>query len=135
MWPPAPGFLLGESHAQRSLAGYCPQGGKQLNTTEAHKHARERRGHRRRYAVTQWCPALYNSRDCSAPGFSALQYPQSLFKVMSAESVMPCSHLILCCPLLLSLSTFCSIRVFSNELTPHQVVNGLEFQLVHQFFQ
>ena len=31
-------------------------------------------------------------------------------------SVMPASHLILCCPLLLLLSIFTSIRVFSNAL-------------------
>ena len=38
---------------------------------------------------------------------------QSLFKLMSIESVMPPNHLILCCPLLLLF--FPSIRVFSNE--------------------
>ena len=36
-------------------------------------------------------------------------------KPMSIESVMPSSHLILCCPLLLLPSIFPSIRVFSNE--------------------
>ena len=35
---------------------------------------------------------------------------------MSIESVMPPNHLILCCPLLLLLSIFPSISVFSNEL-------------------
>ena len=39
----------------------------------------------------------------------------SLLKVMSIESVMPSNHLILCDPLLVPLSTFPSIRVFSNE--------------------
>ena len=34
---------------------------------------------------------------------------------MSIESAMPSSHLILCCPLLLLLSIFLSIRVFSSE--------------------
>ena len=40
---------------------------------------------------------------------------QSLPKLMSIESVMPPSHLILCHPLLLLPSIFPSIRVFSNE--------------------
>ena len=38
---------------------------------------------------------------------------------MSIESVMPSSHLILFCPLLLLPSIFPSIRVFSNELVLH----------------
>ena len=41
---------------------------------------------------------------------------QSLLKLISIESVMPSSHLILCRPLLLLPSVFPSIRVFSNEL-------------------
>ena len=40
----------------------------------------------------------------------------SLLKFMFIESVMPSNHLILCCPLLLLLSIFPNIRVFSNEL-------------------
>ena len=40
---------------------------------------------------------------------------QSLLKLMSIESVMPSSHLILCCPLLLLPPIPPSIRVFSNE--------------------
>ena len=43
----------------------------------------------------------------------------SLLKLMSIESVMPSSHLILCCPLLLPPSIFPSIRVFSNESILH----------------
>ena len=43
----------------------------------------------------------------------------SLSKLMSTESVMPSNHLILCHPLLLLPSIFPSIRVFSNESTPH----------------
>ena len=38
-----------------------------------------------------------------------------LLKLMSIESVMPSTHLILCHPLLLLPSIFPSIRVFSNE--------------------
>ena len=40
---------------------------------------------------------------------------QSLLKLMPAESVMSSHHLILCHPLLLLLSIFPSIRVFSSE--------------------
>ena len=42
---------------------------------------------------------------------------QSLFKFMSIELVMLSNCLILCHPLLLLLSIFPSIRVFSNEFT------------------
>ena len=44
---------------------------------------------------------------------------QSLFRVMSIESVMPSSHLILSRPLLLLPSMPPSIRVFSSESTLH----------------
>ena len=40
---------------------------------------------------------------------------QSLLKLMSTESVMPSNHLILCCPLLLLLSIFPSIRICSKK--------------------
>ena len=43
----------------------------------------------------------------------------SLHKLMSIELVMPCNHLILCCPLLLLPSIFPSTRVFSNEPVLH----------------
>ena len=33
-WQPTPGFLPGESHGQRSLAGYSPWGRTELDTTE-----------------------------------------------------------------------------------------------------
>ena len=44
---------------------------------------------------------------------------RSLPKLMSIESVMPSSHLILCRPLLLLPAIPPSIRVFSNESTLH----------------
>ena len=34
-WQPTPVFLPGESHGQRSLAGYNPQNHKDLDVTEA----------------------------------------------------------------------------------------------------
>ena len=40
----------------------------------------------------------------------------SLLKLMFIESLMPSSHLIFCCPLLLLSSIFSSIRVFFNKL-------------------
>ena len=43
----------------------------------------------------------------------------NLPKLISIELVMPSSHLILCCPLLLLPSIFPSIRVFSNESILH----------------
>ena len=44
---------------------------------------------------------------------------RSLLKLMSIESVMPSSHPILCCPLLLLPPIPPSIRIFSNESTLH----------------
>ena len=44
---------------------------------------------------------------------------RSLLKLMSIKSVMPSSHLILCCPLLLLPPIPPSIRVFPNESTLH----------------
>ena len=52
------------------------------------------------------CPSPTNSR--SSP------------KLMCIKSVMPSSHLILCCPLFLLTPIPPSIRVFSNESTLHK---------------
>ena len=57
--------------------------------------------------VTPWTTA------CQA--FLSFTTSWNLFKLMSIELVMPSSHLILCCPLLLLPSVFPSVRVFSNE--------------------
>ena len=56
--------------------------------------------------------------DCNTPGFS-ITNSRSLLKLMPIKSVMPSSHLILCCPLLLLPSIFHSIRVFSSESVLH----------------
>ena len=53
--------------------------------------------------------------DCSTPSSPVLHYLLVFVKVTAIESVMPFSHLILCCPLLLLPSIFPSIRAFSNE--------------------
>ena len=58
-----------------------------------------------------------------------------LLKLVCIELVMPSSHLIFCCPLLLTPSIFPSIRVFSNESALHiRVTKVLEFQFQHQSF-
>ena len=53
--------------------------------------------------------------DCSTPGLLSITSSHSLLKLMPVELVMPSSHLILCCPLLLLPSILPSIRVFPNE--------------------
>ena len=54
--------------------------------------------------------------DRSTPGLPVpITNSLNLPILMSIESVMPSSHLILCCPLLLLPLIFPSIKVFSNE--------------------
>ena len=60
-----------------------------------------------RLFATPWTAALQASL--------SITNSQSLLKLMSIESVMPCNHLILCCPLLLPPSIFPSIWIFSSE--------------------
>ena len=60
-------------------------------------------------SVTPWITALQASL--------SITNSWSLLKLMSIESVMPSSHLILCRPLLLLPPIPPSIRVFSNEST------------------
>ena len=57
--------------------------------------------------VTQWTAARQASL--------SITYSQSLLKLTNIQSVMPSNHLILCRSLLLLLSIFPSIRVFSNQ--------------------
>ena len=66
-------------------------------------------------SVAQSCPILCDPMNRSTPGLPVKS--RSPLKLMSIESVIPCSHLILCCPLLLLPSVPPSIRDFSNEST------------------
>ena len=66
-------------------------------------------------SVAQSCPTLCDPMDCSTPGLPVHHQLPEFTQTQSIESVMPSNHLILCCPLLLLLSMFPSIRVFSNE--------------------
>ena len=64
----------------------------------------------------QSCPTPWTAaRQASLPITNSWSLP----KLISIESVMPSSHLILCHPLLLLPSLFPSIRVFSNESALH----------------
>ena len=55
-------------------------------------------------------------------------------KLMSIESVMPSSHLILCCPLFLLPSIPPSMSLFQWVNSSHEVAKVLEFQLqIHSF--
>ena len=72
--------------------------------------------HRLSSVRTQLCPTLWPHGPHGACQASlSITNSQSLLKLMSIKSVMPSNHLILCRPLLLLLSIFPSIRLFSNE--------------------
>ena len=60
-------------------------------------------------------PTLCNPRTAACQASLSITNSQSLFRLMSIESMMPTNHLILCIPLLLLPSIFPIIRVFSNE--------------------
>ena len=68
-------------------------------------------------SVAQSCPTLCDPMNLSTPGLPVHHNSWSLLKLMSIESVMPSSHLILCHPLLLLPPIPPSIRVFSNKST------------------
>ena len=67
--------------------------------------------------------------------FLSITNSRSLLKLMSIESVMPSSHLILCHPLLLLPQSFPASGLFKWVSSSHQVAKVLEFQLQHQSFQ
>ena len=68
-------------------------------------------------SVAQSCPILCDPMNRSTPGLPVHHLLLEFTQTPSIESVMPSSHLILCCPLLLLLPIPLSIRVFSNEST------------------
>ena len=62
------------------------------------------------WSVAQLCQTLWPPWTAECQASLACTISRSLFKLMSTESVMPSSHLIICCPLLLLPSIFPSIR-------------------------
>ena len=70
-------------------------------------------------SVAQSCLTLRDPMNCGTPHLPVHHQLSEPAKLMSIESVMLSSHLILCHPLLLLPSIFPSIRVFSNESALH----------------
>ena len=68
-------------------------------------------------SVARSCPTHCNLMNTGYQASLSITNSRSPSKPMSIESVMPSNHLILCHPLLLLLSIFPGIRVFSNEST------------------
>ena len=68
-------------------------------------------------SVAQSCPTLATPWVAACQASLSITNCRSLLKLMSIESVMPSSHLILCHPLLLLPPIPPSIRVFSSEST------------------
>ena len=65
------------------------------------------------------CPTICDSWTAVCQASQSFVISWSLLKLMSIESVMPSSYLILCHSLLLLPSNVLSIRVFSSELALH----------------
>ena len=59
---------------------------------------------------------------------------RSSLKLMSIESVMPSSHLILCRPLLLLPPIPPSIRVFSNESTLSRIISISPLNIIYKYY-
>ena len=70
-------------------------------------------------SVARLCPTLCHPMNCSMPGLPVHHQLPEFTQTLSIESVMPSSHLILCCPLLLLPSIPPSIKVFSNQSALH----------------
>ena len=77
-------------------------------------------------SVIQSCPTLCDPMNHSTPGRLSITNSRILLKPTSIESVMPSSHLILCCTLLFMPPIPPSIRVFSNESTLHKPIAKLQ---------
>ena len=119
-WQPTPVFLPGESQGRGSLVGCHLWGRTESDTTEA--------TWRQPQTLKLWFAAvqlLSHVRLFATPwtiarqALLSLTASRSLLKLMAIESVMLSNHLILYHLLLLLLSIFPSIKVFSSELALH----------------
>ena len=86
-------------------------------------------------SVAQSCLTLCDSMNCWKTGPPSITNSQSSPKLISIESMMPSSHLILCRPLLLLPLIPPSISLLQWVNSSHEVAKVLEFQPQHQSFQ
>ena len=70
-------------------------------------------------SVTKSCLTFWDPMNCNILGFPFLHCLWNYVKFMSIKLVRLSNHLIICLPLLLSLSIFPRIRVFSNKSVLH----------------
>ena len=92
------------SYRGRKPSPPCPPGCSSVQFSSVQSHSSVR------LFATPWIAAHQASLSITNSG---------ALRLMSIESVMPSSHLILCCPLLLLPPIPPSIRFFSNESTVH----------------
>ena len=89
-----------------------------------------------RHISKEYCNLKRYMHPKSMLGLAVHTNSQSLPKLMPFEQVMSSNHLILCHPLLLPLSVFPNISVFSNESALCiRWPKYWQFQLQHQSFQ
>ena len=69
------------------------------------------------FSSVQFSRSVVSNSSCSTPDLLFITNSRSSLRLMSVESVMPSSHLILCHPLLLLPPILPSIKVFYNEST------------------
>ena len=137
-WQPTPVLLPGKSHGRRSLVACSPCSCEESDTTERlHFHVsvsciEEGNGNPLQCSCLEnpkdrgaWWAAVYGvmqsqtrlKRQQQQQASLSITNSQSSLKLMSIESVMPSSYLILCLLLLPPIPP--SIKVFSNESTLH----------------
>ena len=136
-WQPTPVFLPGKSQGWGSLVGCRLRGHTESDTTEATQQQQQQQllvsisseqfttfkndssGSRTCCCSVAQSYLTVTSRTAAHEASLSITISRSLLKLMATERMMPSNHLLFCRPLLLLLSIFRSIGVFSDELTLH----------------
>ena len=133
-WQPTAVFLSGESHGQRSLAGYSPWSRKNWTwlsekTTTTTRQALNAISVQFN-SVTQSCPTLCDPMDCSTPVLPVyhqlLEFTQTHVHWVG-DAIYPSHPLSSPSPLALNVSQHQGL--FKWVSSSHQVAKVLEFQL------